>query len=78
MTTQTRYKAETVRVIGPLRSRINALAHSQALQAEMRLRADLMRTIQTAADGGATLTTLHEMVDGLETGAQEGDSDRKN
>ena len=58
--------ARPVRVIGPLRSRLNALAHSLALQHESRIRADLIAKVQTAADGGATLAELHVMVDAME------------
>jgi hypothetical protein len=54
------------RVIGPLRSRLNALAHSLALQHENRIRADLIAKVQAVADGGATLAELHVMVDAME------------
>ena len=58
------------RVNGPLRSRLNALAHSLALQHEGRIRADLIAKVQAAADAGATLAELHAMVDNMEaTGA---------
>jgi hypothetical protein len=54
------------RIEGPLRSRLNSLAHAQAVQHEMRLRGDLIGKVQAAADGGATLAELHELVDNME------------
>ncbi len=61
-----KWKPSTMRAIGPLRSRLNALAHSLALQHESRIRAVLTAKVQAAADGGATLAELHVMVDAME------------
>ena len=51
---------------GPLRARINKLAHSCALHYEARIRAALLAKVQTARDGGATFDQLAAMVAGLE------------
>lgn len=51
---------------GPLRARINRLAHSQALQHETRLKASLLEQVQTARDGGASFDELAAMVAKLE------------
>lgn len=51
---------------GPLRARINRLAHRQALQHETRLRASLLAQVQTARDNGATFDELAALVDKLE------------
>ncbi|MEO7954663.1 MAG: hypothetical protein ABIR35_11325 [Polaromonas sp.] len=64
----TTHKPLTVRVCGPLRSRINALAHSLAGQEEKRIRAALIAQVQAAADDGAKLPELHSIVDRLEAG----------
>lgn len=51
---------------GPLRARINRLAHSQALQHETRLKASLLAQVQIARDGGASFDELAAMVAKLE------------
>lgn len=51
---------------GPLRARINKLAHSCALEHETRLRAALLKKVQTARDGGATFDQLAALVEGFE------------
>ena len=43
---------------GPLRARINRLAHSHALHHETRLKASLLEQVQTARDGGASFAEL--------------------
>jgi hypothetical protein len=50
---------------GSLRSRINELAHAQAMGHESRLRASLLEQITTARDGGATYDELIALVDTL-------------
>ena len=45
-----------------LRSRINRLAHSRALQHEVHLRAVLVAQVQTARDCGASFAELSGMV----------------
>lgn len=51
---------------GPLRARINRLAHSQALQHETRLKASLLAQVQTARDDGASFDELAALLDQLE------------
>lgn len=51
---------------GPLRSRINRLAHAHALHHEAALRAALLAQVQTARNCGASLDQLAAMVEGLE------------
>ena len=51
---------------GPLRGRINRLAHSHALQQESRLRALLLEQVQTARDGGASFDELVALVGKME------------
>ena len=50
---------------GPLRTRINRLAHAQALQHETHLKALLMEQVQAARDGGASFAELAALVDSL-------------
>lgn len=52
---------------GPLRVRINRLAHAHALQHETRWKASLLEQVQTARDGGASFEELAAMVTELET-----------
>ena len=54
---------------GPLRARVNQLAHSHALQFEMRLRASLLAQVQAARSGGASFADLAELVGTLEAAA---------
>ncbi len=51
---------------GPLRARINRLAHAQALHHETRLKAVLLEQVQTARDGGASFDELAALVAKLE------------
>ena len=51
---------------GPLRVRINRLAHAQALQHETRLKASLLEQVQNARDIGASFDELAALVDTLE------------
>ena len=51
---------------GPLRARINRLAHSQALQHETRLKALLLEQVQAARNSGASFDELAAMVSRLE------------
>ena len=50
---------------GPLRVRINRLAHAQALQHETHLKALLLEQVQAARDGGASFNELAALVDRL-------------
>ena len=50
-------------ITGPLRQRINRLAHQHALDIESRLRAALLQQVQTARDAGAGFDELAAMVD---------------
>ena len=43
---------------GPLRARINRLAHTHALHHEARLKASLAEPVQSARDGGASFDEL--------------------
>ena len=58
------------RIVGPLRSRVNQLAHAMAQTEEVRLQAVLTRQLQEAADQGATAMQLHGMVDVMEAARQ--------
>ena len=51
---------------GPLRARINRLAHMQGLQHEMHLKALLLKQVQAARDGGASFDELAALVAKLE------------
>ena len=51
---------------GPLRARINRLAHSYALHHETRLKALLLEQVQTARDSGASFAEQAALVDKLE------------
>lgn len=51
---------------GPLRTRINRLAHSHALQHEERMKASLLEQVQAARDGGASFDELAAMVAAME------------
>jgi len=55
-----------VRIVGPLKSRANQLAHARALAYEVEVRAKIMAELQAAADGGARLEALHRLLDELE------------
>ena len=57
---------------GPLRARINRLAHSHALQHETRLKASLLEQVQTARDGGASFAEQAALVAKLEAGPPGG------
>ena len=56
---------------GPLRARINRLAHAQAQQHETRLKAALLNHVQSARDGGATFVELAALVAKLEAAPPE-------
>lgn len=60
------WKPPKQRIVGPLRSRLNQLAHDLAMREETRLRAVLIAQVQDAADQGATAQQLHAMVDVME------------
>ena len=51
---------------GPLRARINRLAHSHALHHEARLKVSLLEQVQSARDGGASFAELAALVEKLE------------
>jgi hypothetical protein len=51
---------------GPLRVRVNKLAHQQAQRHETALRAALMAQVQRARDAGQSYDQLSAMVDRLE------------
>ena len=51
---------------GPLRARINRLAHAHALQHEIRFKASLLERVQTARDGGASFDELAALIGKLE------------
>jgi hypothetical protein len=51
---------------GPLRVRLNKLAHMQAQAHETALRAALVAQVQQARDAGLGFDELSAMVDGLE------------
>lgn len=54
----------------PVRSRINSLAHHLAALEETRIRAALLARVQAAADGGASVDALRELVDKLRDGSE--------
>jgi hypothetical protein len=51
---------------GPLRARINKLAHFRALEHETLLKACLLEKVQKARDGGASFDELNALVAQLE------------
>lgn len=51
---------------GPLRARINRLAHSQALQHEICLKAGLIEQLTSARNAGASFADLSALVAKLE------------
>ena len=51
---------------GPLRARINRLAHLHAVHHETRLKASLLEQVHSARDGGASFAELGALVDRLE------------
>ena len=51
---------------GPLRARINKLAHTRALQHEIRLKTSLTEQVKNARNGGASFVELSALVDNLE------------
>jgi hypothetical protein len=59
-----------------LQSRINRLAHRQALQHEQRIKAELMERLQNAREDGATFDDLTKMIDALEPPAALKDEDK--
>ena len=64
---------QTLRPIaGPLRSRINRLAHSHALHHELRLKASLLEQVQSARNGGASFAELAALVAKLEATLSRG------
>lgn len=52
-----------VRVIGPMRSRINVLVHDMAQVEETRLRAAFIGQLESAANEGANAAQMHHMID---------------
>jgi hypothetical protein len=54
------------RLTKPLQSRINRLAHRQALQHEQRIKTELMERLQNARKGGASFEVLTRLLDDLE------------
>lgn len=57
-------------ITGPLRSQINRLAHTLAQQHEMRLKADLMRRVETARSEGASYSELVALLERVEQESQ--------
>ena len=55
---------------GPLRARINRLAHAQALHHETSLKASLLEQVHAARDDGASFDELAAMVSRLEVAPQ--------
>ena len=51
---------------GPLRARINKLAHTRALQHETRLKASLLEQVKSARNDGASFDELSALVAKLE------------
>ncbi|MFZ4479908.1 MAG: hypothetical protein ACOYNZ_08480 [Rhodoferax sp.] len=54
-------------ISGPLRQRINKLAHQHALEIESRMKAALLQQVQTARDAGAGFDQLAAMVDNVQS-----------
>jgi hypothetical protein len=51
---------------GPLRARINRLAHNHSVLHEMRLKASWLEQVEAARDGGASFDELVALVAKLE------------
>ena len=56
-------------IAGPLRARINKLAHAQGLTHEARQKAAMLAQVQTARDVGARYDELAELVAAMEAEA---------
>ena len=56
------------RLNGPLRGRINRLAHRLAVAHENALRSAMLACVSAATEAGATLAALHGLIDAFESG----------
>jgi hypothetical protein len=65
-----KWKQEPVRIVGPLKSRINQLAHRWALADELRHREAITSQLNALAASGTRLQELHEALDALEAEAR--------
>lgn len=59
-------KNPTRRIIGPLKSRVNRLAHAKAQRFALDEQARLMAELQRLADSGADIDELHAHLDRIE------------
>lgn len=59
-------EAPKPRITGPMRSRINRLAHARAQQYALKEQARLMDEIQTLASQGVSHEALHAHLDAIE------------
>lgn len=59
---------QSIRIVGPLKSRINRLAHARAQRYALDEQARLIAELSTLAQQGADLDALHARLDALEQG----------
>ena len=69
-------KNPSIRIAGPLRSRVNRLVHVKAQRFGLDEQARLMAQLQKLADTGATIDELHAHLDLIESGKGELDANR--
>lgn len=59
-----------IRIAGPLKSRVNRIAHAKAQRFALDEQARLMALLQQRAETGATLDDLHAHLDLIESGKE--------
>lgn len=57
---------QNIRIVGPLKSRINRLAHAKAQRYALDETARLIAELSTLAQQGADLDVLHKHLDAIE------------
>lgn len=65
-----KWKPDPVRIVGPLKSRVNQLAHRLALAYELERRAAILGLLNDASAQGKRSPELHALLDELEAQAQ--------
>ena len=65
-----KWKPEQTRIVGALKSRVNQLAHRQALAFELERRAAILERLNDLAAEGKRANELHAVLDELESQAQ--------
>ncbi|MFY7941699.1 MAG: hypothetical protein ACOVOX_12405 [Burkholderiaceae bacterium] len=65
-----KWKPAPARIVGPLKSRVNQLAHRLALAYELERRAAILGLLNDASAQGKRSPELHALLDELEAQAQ--------